>query len=64
MKVSDILNRLKDTRGYITEQFDESVVSVDEEDNDSNMYDYMLDGIENAIQFFEEWLRTNEDFTD
>jgi len=64
MKVSDIINRLKDTRGYITEQFDESVVSVDEEDNDSNMYDYMLDGIENAIQFFEEWLRTNEDFTD
>ena len=64
MKVNDIINRLKDTRGYITEQFDESVVSVDEEDNDSNMYDYMLDGIENAIQFFEEWLRTNEDFTD
>ena len=62
MKVNDIINRLKDTRGYITEQFDE--YEVNEEDNESNVFDFMLDGIESAISFFEEWLRTNEDFTD
>ena len=62
MKVSDIINRLKDTRGYITEQIDE--YEVNEEDNESNVFDFMLDGIESAISFFEEWLRTNEDFTD
>ena len=56
MKVNDIINRLKDTRGYITDQ----EVNDWEEDDMT----FMLEGVESAIQFFEEWLRTNEDFTD
>lgn len=56
MKVSDILNRLKDTRGFINEQ----EVNDWEEDDMA----FMLEGIEGAIQFFEEWLNENEDLED
>jgi hypothetical protein len=59
MKVNDIVNRLKDTRGYLNEQIDEHC----DEDEMGDM-SFMLDGVESAIQFFEEWLLTNEDFTD
>ena len=62
MKVKDIINRLKDTRGFINETTEHYEGTLD--DGEMLDFDYMLEGIDSAIQFFEEWLLTNEDFTE
>lgn len=63
MKVNDIVNRLKDTRGYLNEQIDYEANNHLDED-ELNTFDFMLDGVESAILFFEEWLLDNEDNKD
>jgi hypothetical protein len=63
MKVADIINRLKDTRGFINERKIYEEDGECDEDELSNM-EFMLEGVESAIEFFEEWLLTNEDFED
>lgn len=60
MQVKDIINRLKDTRGFVNETTEHYQGTL--EDDEMQDFDYMLEGIESAIAFFEEWLLNNEDF--
>jgi hypothetical protein len=62
MKVSNIINRLKDTRGFINESTEHYSGTLEEDEMKD--FDFMLEGLDEAIQFFEEWLLTNEDFTE
>ena len=57
MKVHEIINRLKDTRGYIDEQKDEVVSMEGLNENASEdlaELDYFLDGIEEAIKLIQD----------
>ena len=46
MKIQDIINRLKDTIGFINEQFDEYELE--------GSATYMLEGIEEAIKLIQD----------
>jgi hypothetical protein len=59
MKVKDIVNRLKDTRGYLNEKLDEVLSDgCDDEGDYKAELDYLLEGIEEAINFLSaEWIK-------
>jgi hypothetical protein len=51
MKVSNIINRLKDTRGFINESTEHYSGTLEEDEMKD--FDFMLEGLDEAIQFFE-----------
>ena len=48
MEIKDVVNRLKDTRGFINEQVEEQGLSMQSE------AEYMLEGIEEAIKLIQD----------
>ena len=50
MKVQDIINRLKDTRGFINLEIEQ----VDDDENALSSFKYMLEGIEEAIKLIQD----------
>ena len=50
MKIQDIINRLKDTRGFLNDCKD----SNSQEDCTDEEVDYMLEGIEEAIKLIQD----------